>query len=226
MNLLSDTWTAFTENEGWERLGQHVELSLVALVLAIAIGAVLGIACSKGGPLGSFAIAATGLIGRTVPTFAAMALVIALTSIGFWPAAIGLTALGIPSVLLNVATGIRGADRVAVEAARGMGLTPLQVLGRVELPLALPLVFTGLRSAAVMIVSTAALAGAVGAGGLGVTIIAGLSNNQTDVLLAGAIPVTLLAVAAEGIVIGAESLTTPKRLRRARRQAQLLGRSQ
>lgn len=226
MSLLSDTWTAFTENEGWERLGQHVELSIVALVLAVAIGAVLGIACSKGGPLGSFAIAATGLMGRTVPTFAAMALVIALTSIGFWPAAIGLTALGIPSVLLNVATGIRGADRVAVEAARGMGLTPLQVLGRVELPLALPLVFTGLRSAAVMIVSTAALAGAVGAGGLGVTIIAGLSNNQTDVLLAGAIPVTLLAVIAEALVIGAESLTTPKRLRRSRRQAQLLGRSQ
>lgn len=226
MSLLSDTWTAFLENEGWERLAQHVELSVVALLLAVAIGVVLGIACSKGGPIGSFAIAATGLIGRTVPTFAAMALVIALTSIGFWPAAIGLTALGIPSVLLNVATGIRGADRVAVEAARGMGLTPAQVLGRVELPLALPLVFTGLRSAAVMIVSTAALAGAVGAGGLGVTIIAGLSNNQTDVLLAGAIPVTLLAVAAEGIVIGAESLTTPKRLRRARRQAQLLGRSQ
>lgn len=226
MSLLSDTWTAFLENEGWERLAQHVELSVVALLLAVAIGVVLGIACSKGGPIGSFAIAATGLIGRTVPTFAAMALVIALTSIGFWPAAIGLTALGIPSVLLNVATGIRSADRVAVEAARGMGLTPVQVLGRVELPLALPLVFTGLRSAAVMIVSTAALAGAVGAGGLGVTIIAGLSNNQTDVLLAGAIPVTLLAVAAEGIVIGAESLTTPKRLRRARRQAQLLGRSQ
>ncbi len=226
MSLLSDTWTAFLENEGWERLAQHVELSVVALLLAVAIGVVLGIACSKGGPIGSFAIAATGLIGRTVPTFAAMALVIALTSIGFWPAAIGLTALGIPSVLLNVATGIRGADRVAVEAARGMGLTPVQVLGQVELPLALPLVFTGLRSAAVMIVSTAALAGAVGAGGLGVTIIAGLSNNQTDVLLAGAIPVTLLAVAAEGIVIGAESLTTPKRLRRARRQAQLLGRSQ
>ena len=226
MSLLSDTWTAFLENEGWERLAQHVELSVVALLLAVAIGVVLGIACSKGGPIGSFAIAATGLIGRTVPTFAAMALVIALTSIGFWPAVIGLTALGIPSVLLNVATGIRGADRVAVEAARGMGLTPVQVLGRVELPLALPLVFTGLRSAAVMIVSTAALAGAVGAGGLGVTIIAGLSNNQTDVLLAGAIPVTLLAVAAEGIVIGAESLTTPKRLRRARRQAQLLGRSQ
>ncbi len=226
MSLLSDTWGAFLENEGWERLAQHIELSVVALLLAVAIGGVLGIACSKGGPVGSFAIAATGLIGRTVPTFAAMALVIALTSIGFWPAVIGLTALGIPSVLLNVATGICGADRVAVEAARGMGLTPVQVLGRVELPLALPLVFTGLRSAAVMIVSTAALAGAVGAGGLGVTIIAGLSNNQTDVLLAGAIPVTLLAVAVEGLVIGAESLTTPKRLRRARRQAQLLGRSQ
>ncbi len=226
MSLLADTWTAFTENEGWERLSQHVRLSLVALLLAVTIGVLLGIACSKGGPFGSFAIAATGLIGRTVPTFAAMALVIAFTSIGFWPAVVGLTALGIPSVLLNVATGIRGADAAAVEAARGMGLTPTQVLGRVELPLALPLAFAGLRSAAVMIVSTTALAGAVGAGGLGVTIIAGLSNNQTDVLLAGAIPVTLLAVVAEGIVLAAQLLTTPKRLRRARRQAQLLGRSQ
>jgi osmoprotectant transport system permease protein len=226
MSLLADTWTAFTENEGWERLGQHVRLSLVALLLAAAIGAVLGVACAKGGPVGSFAIAATGLIGRTVPTFAAMALVIALSSIGFWPAAIALTALGIPSVLLNVATGIRGADVGAVEAARGMGLTPRQVLTNVELPLARPLVFTGLRSAAVMIIATAALAGAVGAGGLGVTIIAGLSNNQTDVLLAGAIPVTLLAVTAEGLVLLAQTLTTPKRLRHARRQAQLLGRSQ
>lgn len=226
MNLLADTWTAFTENEGWERLTQHVQLSVVALLLAGTIGLLLGIACSKGGPLGSFAIAATGLIGRTVPTFAAMALVIAFTSIGFWPAAVGLTALGIPSVLLNVATGIRGADAAAVEAARGMGLTPTQVLGRVELPLALPLAFSGLRSAAVMIVSTAALAGAVGAGGLGVTIIAGLSNNQTDVLLAGAIPVTMLAVVVEGIVLTAQTLVTPKRLRRARRQALFLGRNQ
>ena len=226
LSLPSDIWTAFTENEGWERLTQHVQLSVVSLLLAATIGVVLGIACSKGGHVGSFVIAATGVIGRTVPTFAAMALVIAFTSIGFWPAIVGLTALGIPSVLLNVATGIRGADPGAVEAARGMGLTPVQVLGRVEVPMALPLAFTGLRSAAVMIVSTAALAGAVGAGGLGVTIIAGLSNNQTDVLLAGAIPVTLLAVVAEGIVITAESLSTPKRLRRARRQAQLLGRSQ
>jgi osmoprotectant transport system permease protein len=226
MSLLADTWTAFTENEGWERLAQHVRLSVVALLLAGTIGLLLGIACSKGGPLGSFAIAATGLIGRTVPTFAAMALVIAFTSIGFWPAAVALTALGIPTVLLNVATGIRGADAAAVEAARGMGLTPIQVLGRVELPLALPLAFAGLRSAAVMIVSTTALAGAVGAGGLGVTIIAGLSNNQTDVLLAGAIPVTLLAVLAEGIVLAAQTLVTPKRLRRARRQALLIGRSQ
>ncbi len=223
MSLLAETWTAFTENEGWERLTQHVELSAVSLAGALVIGVALGIACSKGGPVGSFAIAATGLVGRTVPTFAAMALVIALTSIGFWPAVVGLTALGIPAILLNVATGIRGADRVAVDAARGMGFTPAQILGRVELPLALPLAFAGLRTAAVMVVSTAALAGAVGAGGLGVTIIAGLSNNQTDVLLAGAIPVTLLAVIAECAVLFAESFTTPKGLRRARRQARLLG---
>jgi osmoprotectant transport system permease protein len=224
MSLASDTWTAFVDNEGWERLGQHVQMSAVSLALAAVIGFGLGIACAKGGPVGSFAIAGAGLVGRTVPTFAAMALVIALTSIGFWPAVIGLTLLGIPSVLLNVATGVREADRDVIEAARGMGFTGPQIVGRVELPLALPLVFAGLRSAAVMIVATAALAGAVGAGGLGVTIIAGLNNNQTDVLLAGAIPVTLLALAAEAAIVAAQLFVTPKRLRRARRQARLLGR--
>ena len=224
MSLLSDTWTAFVDNEGWERLGQHVEMSLVSLALAGAIGFVLGVACAKGGPVGSFAIAATGLVGRTVPTFAAMALVIAVSSVGFWPAVVGLTLLGVPPVLLNVATGVRGAERGAVEAAHGMGFTPAQVLGRVELPLAVPLVFAGLRSAAVMVIATAALAGAVGAGGLGVTIIAGLNNNQTDVLLAGAIPVTLLALVAESAIVAAQLLVTPRRLRHSRRQARALGR--
>ncbi len=220
----SDIWTAFTANEGWERLTQHVELSLAAIGLAGAIGLVLGLACAKGGPVGSFAVAAAGLVGRTVPTFAAMALVIALSSVGFWPAVVGLTLLGIPTVLLNVATGIRGADPAAVEAASGMGFTQGQVLRRVELPLALPLVIAGLRSVAVMVVATAALAGAVGAGGLGVTIIAGLANNQTDVLLAGAIPVTVLALLAESAIVAAHLLVTPRRLRQTRRRARLLGR--
>jgi osmoprotectant transport system permease protein len=106
-----------------------------------------------------------------------------------------------------------------------MGYTRTQVLRNVELPLAVPFAFTGLRTAEVMIVSTAALAGAIGAGGLGVTIIAGFSNNQDDVLLAGAIPVTLLALAAEGILVALHRSITPTGLRRSRRQARLTGRN-
>jgi osmoprotectant transport system permease protein len=223
MSLLANTWDAFQANEGWERVIEHVKLSAVPLAIAGAIGLVLGIACAKGGPVGSFAVSTTGIAGRLIPTFAAMALVMALTSVGFWPAVVGLTLLGIPPVLLNVASGIQLADRGAVEAARGMGYTRTQLLRNVELPLAVPFVFTGLRTAAVMIVSTAALAGAIGAGGLGVTIIAGFSNNQDDVLLAGAIPVTLLALAAEGILVAFHRLITPTGLRRSRRQARLTG---
>jgi len=223
MSLLANTWDAFQANEGWERVIEHVKLSAVPLAIAGAIGLVLGIACAKGGPVGSFAVSTTGIAGRLIPTFAAMALVMALTSVGFWPGVVGLTLLGIPPVLLKVASGIQLADRGAVEAARGMGYTRTQLLRNVELPLAVPFVFTGLRTAAVMIVSTAALAGAIGAGGLGVTIIAGFSNNQDDVLLAGAIPVTLLALAAEGILVAFHRLITPTGLRRSRRQARLTG---
>jgi osmoprotectant transport system permease protein len=149
-----------------------------------------------------------------VPTFAVMALVMALTSIGFWPAVVGLVLLGIPSILLNTATGIREADPHAIDAARGMGYTEPQVLSRLQLPLALPHVAAGLRTAAVLTVSTAALAGLIGADGLGVTIAAGFSNNQDDVLLAGAIPVTAMALVADVLLIALQRLLTPVGLRR------------
>ncbi len=220
MSLWSDTWTAFEANEGWQRVGEHVRLSAAALALAAVIGTALGIASAKSGRVGAAVVNTCAFIGRLVPTFAAMALIMALTSIGFRPALVALTVLGIPPILLNVATGITAADRRSVDAARGMGMTAAQTLGRVELPLAVPFLFTGLRTASVMIIATAALAGAIGAGGLGVTIIAGFSNGQDDVLLAGAIPVTLLALVGEALLAGAQYLATPTGLRRMRRQAQ------
>jgi osmoprotectant transport system permease protein len=223
VSLAQDTWTAFTENEGWQRLGEHVRLSVAALALAAVVGTALGIASTKGGRVGGYVINLCAFIGRLVPTFAAMALIVALTSVGFRPALIALAILGIPPVLLNVATGITAADRDSVTAARGMGMTGRQTLARVELPLAVPFLFTGLRTASVMIIATAALAATVGAGGLGVTIIAGFSNGQSDVLLAGAIPVTLLTLTGEAILAAAQHMSTPTGLRRARRQARLGG---
>lgn len=226
MTGLDDIWAAFQDNDGWGRVGEHVVLSAVPLGIAAAIGIPLGILATKAGRGGSFVIGATAFTGRMVPTLAAMALVMSLTSIGFWPAVVGLVLLALPSVLLNTATGIHEADRHAVDAARGMGYTNAQVLGRLELPLALPHIATGLRTAAVLIVATAALAGVIGANGLGVTIAAGFSNNQNDVLLAGAIPVTLLAMLAEALLATLQWLVTPTGLRRsARRVPTTTGRS-
>jgi osmoprotectant transport system permease protein len=138
---------------------------------------------------------------------------------------VALTLLGIPPILYNTFTGLREADPGALEAATGMGFTPTQVLLRVEFPLALPLIFAGIRTSAVQIVATAALAALVGADGLGVLVLSGLSNDQNAVLLAGAIPIALLALLAELVFGGAERLFTPKGLRISRRLATRQGRT-
>mgnify|MGYP005855128677 CR=1 FL=1 len=227
MSLLVDAWDFYRENRGlvdrafWE----HVRLTAVALGLATATGVALGIAAAKLGRGAAFAVVAIGNLGRTVPTFAVMALALTLASVGFWPAAIGLYALAVPPILLNTFTGIREVDAGAVEAARGMGLTPAQILARVELPIALPLVSAGIRTASVEVVATAALAGLVGAGGLGAVVISGLQTGQDDVLLAGAIPIALLALAAQVLFGVAERLVTPRGLRIGRGLATHEGRT-
>jgi osmoprotectant transport system permease protein len=210
-------WDAFLENDGWEQTWVTIKLSLTALALATAVGLALGIVCAKVGRGAAFLVVSIGNLGRTVPTFALIALVIALTSIGFWPAVFGLFLLVIPPILLNPFTGVKEVDRGVVEASRGMGLRPLQILGRVELPIAMPLIFAGIRTSSVQIIATAVLAGLLGAGGLGVIVASGLANNQDDVILAGAIPITILAALSELAFGGAERLVTPRGLRISRR---------
>lgn len=212
---LGSIWQAFVDNDGWEQLRVHIRLSVTALVIAAAIGVALGILCAKIGRLASFLVTAVASLGRTVPEFAIMALAVALTSIGFWPAVFALVLLGIPPILLNVFTGLRSVDGGVLEAARGMGMGGSQILARVELPLAAPLTFAGIRVAAVQIVATAALAGLVGAGGLGVIVLSGLTNSQDDVMLAGAIPIALLALGAQAIFAVAERVSTPRGMRLA-----------
>lgn len=214
---MGDIYDAFVANDGWEQTWVTIKLSLTALALATAVGLALGIVCAKVGRGAAFLVVSIGNLGRTVPTFALIALVIALTSIGFWPAVFGLFLLGIPPILLNTFTGLREVDPGAVEASRGMGLRPLQILGRVELPMAMPLIFAGIRTSSVQIIATAALAGLVGAGGLGVIVASGLANNQDDVILAGAIPITILAALSELVFGGVERLATPRGLRISRR---------
>lgn len=214
----SAIWDAFNDKfvNGPEQLWIHVQMSVASLLIAMAIAIPLGLLFAKSGRTGSIATTLLSGVGRAVPTFAIMALVAAIATIGFWPAVVGLVVLGVPPILLNTVVGIREVDEGAVEASRGMGLTRAQILRQVELPLAVPLVFAGLKLSANQIVATAALAGVVGAGGLGVIVQSGLLNAQDDVLLAGAIPIALLAIAAQLILTGIERLASPKGLRAAR----------
>ncbi len=214
---MGDVWDAFQANDGWGQTVTTIKLSLAALGLATLVGLVLGIICAKIGRGAAFLVITVSNLGRTVPTFALIALILALTSLGFWPAVLGLFLLGIPPILLNTYTGVKEVDPGAIEASRGMGFTPAQILGRVELPMAMPLVFAGIRTSSVQIIATAALAGLVGAGGLGVIVASGLSNNQDDVILAGAIPITILAALSEVVFGGAERLVTPRGLRISRK---------
>jgi osmoprotectant transport system permease protein len=218
VGLLSQTWDFYTQNRDLvdPAFWQHVRLCAAALALAAVTGIVLGIVCAKLGRALAFVITAVASLGRTVPTFAVMGIVLTLSTVGFWPAVIGLYLLAVPPVLLNTFTGIREVDPGVTEASRGMGLRPHQILGRVELPIAVPLISAGIRTAAVEVVATATLAGLVGGGGLGQVVLSGLDTGQDDVLLAGAIPVALLALAAQLLFGGVERLATPRGLRIAR----------
>ncbi len=200
--------------DGPGQLWTHVQLSLIALGAASVVGVAAGVVAARSRRrFAAFTVVMVSNLGRTVPTFALMALVVALTTYGRGPALWALTALGVPPVLLNTYAGVRGVDPGVVDAARGMGFTPAGVLTRVELPLSLPLIFAGIRISAVQIVATAVLAAAVGAGGLGVLILSGLANGDDDILLAGAIPTAVLAISFGAVLTIAQFILTPRGLR-------------
>ncbi|WP_431272574.1 ABC transporter permease [Dankookia sp. P2] len=177
-------------------VGEHLLLSLTGLAIGIAIALPLGIAVAQRPRLAEAAIAVAGAL-RTIPSLAVLAALLPLLGVGFTPSVIALALLALPPVLVNTVTGLRGADPAALEAARGLGMTPLQRALRVELPLAAPLVFAGLRIAAVQVVSAAALATFIGGGGLGDLVTQGLALLDTGRMLVGAVAIALLALATE-----------------------------
>ena len=157
-------------------------------------------------------------IGRALPSLAllAFALPVAFSlglGLGFWPTLFALVPLAIPPVLTNAFVGIRAVDRDVIEAARGMGFSEVGILRRVEIPLALPLVLAGMRTAAVNVVATATLGALVAGGGLGRYIVDGLGLQEYDRLLAGALLVAALAIAVEVAFATFERRATPPGLR-------------
>jgi len=192
----------------------HVTLSAAALTIATVIAFPLGVAAARR-PTLALATVSVANLGRTLPSLAVLALVMPLLGTGFAPSLFALTLLALPPLLLNTIVGLQGVDPDVVDAARGMGMTPRTILRRIELPLALPVMFAGLRTAAVQVISGAVLAAFIGGGGLGDFITAGIAMMAWPQILVGAIPVTLLALGADFLFGRLQRRLTPGGLRPA-----------
>jgi osmoprotectant transport system permease protein len=171
----------------------HLYYVVLALIIGTVIALPIGLWIGHTGR-GSFIAINAGNAGRSLPTLGLLMLMVTLLGLGLTPVLIALTVLVIPPILTSAYAGMRSLDRRVVDAARGMGMRPWQVLTRVELPMALPVLMSGFRSAALQVVATATVAAAVGLNGLGRLLIDGLAVNDYSRVLAGAIVVAVLAV--------------------------------
>lgn len=199
------------------RLGiRHIELVFAAVAISTVLGVALGIVVSRYRGAGR-AVVALANIGQAVPSLAILGLVIPFLGIGATPTVFALVLRGTLPILNNTFAGLVTVDRGAVDAGRGMGMRRWQVLTMIEVPLAFPVIMAGIRSATVVSISLATIAALIGAGGLGDLIYQGLAMVDPTRLLAGSIPVALLAIAADGLLGWAERASAARAAGRAGR---------
>ena len=194
-----------------EKTWEHLQLSGaamgIALLVALPLGAWLGHLHR-----GSFVAINVANVGRALPSLAVIAIGLAFLGIGFANVTLALVVLAVPPILTNAYVGVDGVEPDAVEAARGMGMTRSQILRRVELPMALPLIFAGIRTAVVFVVATATIAAVAGGGGLG-DIIVNRAAYGLEGVVGAAICVSVLALAADFVLGLVQRLLTPPGLR-------------
>ncbi|MFB7558940.1 ABC transporter permease [Streptomyces brevispora] len=220
MNTLTKAWSWLTTSAHWHgddgiwtRLGQHLYLTVVCLLISCLIALPVALVLGHLGKGGALAVNISN-VGRAVPTFAVLVLLL-LTPVGRFgegPTIVALVLFAVPPLLTNAYVGMREVDQDVVRAARGMGMTGRQLLFQVEVPLALPLVLTGVRIAAVQLVATATIAALAGGGGLGRIITAGFNLASTAQVVAGAALVAAFALIVEGLFAVAQRLA-PDRVR-------------
>jgi osmoprotectant transport system permease protein len=188
---------------------EHLALSGAGLLLGVLVAVPLGLALERRRRLAEPVIRAVG-VTQTIPSLALLAFTIPFLGVGRAPAVVALWIYSLFPILRNTYTGVRDAHPGAAEAATALGMTPRQVLAQVRLPLAAPVIMAGVRTAAVLTVGTATLAAFIGAGGLGEPIVTGLQLADTRMILSGAAPAALLAVAVDLALAGVERLVTPR----------------
>lgn len=197
------------KDELFSGIVEHIQISFIALIIALIIAIPLGIYLSYHKKLANIVIAINGVI-QTIPSLAILALLIPIVGIGRKPAIIALILYALLPILHNTYTGITGVDPMYMVTSRALGMNKFQQLTKVQLPLAMPVIMTGVRTAAVLIIGTATLASLVGAGGLGKLILLGLDRNNNYLILLGAIPAALLAVLFDFIFKQLEKLSIKK----------------
>lgn len=188
-----------------EALSTHIRLSMLALAIGAVLCIPLGLYIARRRPLSR---ELSGLFSalRVIPSLAILFLAVPYLGLGFLPALAALAVLACPPILINTEAAFRGVDPAVLEAARGMGMDARQVLWRVEVPLAAPVLVAGVRTAAVEVFASATLAAFIGGGGLGDFIYRGFALFEPPVMLVGAISVAILTLGVEGMLAGVQRL--------------------
>ncbi len=197
----------------WDGFTRHLFLTVVAAVFVILVSIPLGILLTRG-PLRRYSsvILAFAGFGQAAPAVGLVVLFALYLGVGPWPFIAALTLYGILPVAANVVAGLDGVDPRLIEAGRGMGMSAFMVLRKVELPIAVPVMLTGVRTAIVLMCGTAAFGGFVGAGGLGALINTGIKLGENPVLICGAVLIASLALLLDWLARIVEVLATPKGL--------------
>lgn len=172
---------------------EHLNVSILSLVVAIFVAVPLGIACSRSPLLEKISVGVSGIL-RIIPSLAVLVVCVPILGTGVLPAVVALTVLAIPPILINTALGFRSVPADVLEAARGMGMDERLVFFKIKVPLAFPVSFAGVRTAASEVVASATLAAYIGAGGLGQIIFTGLGLMRTDLLVIGGASVAALSL--------------------------------
>jgi len=202
--------THWTEVNGiGQRLVEHLLFTGVSVGIAAVIAVPLGLAIGHTGRGRAFVIALTSA-ARALPTFGFLLFIVLLAGLGLAPLVAVLVVLAIPPLLAGVYAGIEAVDRQPIDAARAIGMSEWQILGRVEVPLGVPLMVGGLRSAVLQVIATATIAAYVAQGGLGRYLIEGLARRDFMLAIVGAILVAALALAVDGILAVVQKLVDPR----------------
>jgi len=225
MSFFNFAWQWLTMAGHWQgadgvpaRLLEHLEYTVIAMVISAVIALPAGVAIGHTGR-GGLAAVSLANIWRALPTLGLLVLAFILSSGATWAWLVPLVALAIPPILVTAYEGVLGVDADLKDAAAGMGMTSWQVLFKVEVPVALPLILLGLRTATIQVIATATIAAYISLGGFGRYILDGLATNDYGLVASGAACVVLLALAVQFAFVGLARLIVPAGLRQQARES-------